>query len=317
MEQQIKTGPKDVFLNLLVIITLYVSVISFIALLSQYISYLYPDPSNFYFNNISNQIRLSSAALIVVFPVFIFLSWLIGKDLAANPSKRELKSRRWLIYLTLFISAVTIIVDLVTMIYNFYSGDLTIQFFLKILVIFLVAGAVFGYYAWELKRSFSPAKLPKVSAWTSSVIIFVAVVAGFFIVGSPATQRDRRFDEQRANNLQILQNEIVNYWTQKDILPSNLDALKNSISGFNPLVDPQTGQPYEYNIKSKLSFELCANFKKPSLNSGLNAKERLPVQIYSDPYSDNWNHGVGRSCFERTIDPQLYKNRGNLPPPKQ
>lgn len=163
MEQQTKTGPKEVFLNLLVIVTLYVSVISFIALLFQYISYLYPDRLNFYFNNISNQIRLSSAALIVVFPVFIFLSWLIGKDLATNPSKRELKSRLWLIYLTLFISAITIIVDLVTMIYNFYSGDLTIQFFLKILVIFVVAGAVFGYYAWELKRSFSPARLNDVS----------------------------------------------------------------------------------------------------------------------------------------------------------
>lgn len=317
MEQQTKTGPKEVFLNLLVIVTLYVSVISFIALLFQYISYLYPDRLNFYFNNISSQIRLSSAALIVVFPVFIFLSWLIGKDLAANPPKRELKSRRWLIYLTLFISAVTIIVDLVTLIYNFYSGDLTIQFFLKILVIFMVAGAVFGYYAWELKRSFGPARLPRISAWSSSILIFIAVVAGFFIVGSPATQRDRRFDEQRVNNLQILQTEIINYWTLKDQLPSNLDALKNSVSGFNPPVDPQTGRPYEYNIKSKLSFELCADFKKPSLNRSSNAKERLPDSIYNDPYSQNWDHNVDRSCFARTIDPQLYKNRAILPPLKQ
>lgn len=313
MEQQVKPGPKEVFLNLLATITLYVGVVSFISLLFQYISYLYPDQLNFYFNGISNQIRLSSAALIVVFPVFILLSWLIGKDLTANPQKRELKSRRWLIYLTLFISAATIITDLVTMFYNFYSGDLTIQFFLKILVIFLVAAVVFGYYAWELKRPFGPARLPEISAWGSLILVFAAITAGFFIVGSPATQRDRRFDEQRINNLQILQNEIINYWTQKDVLPLKLDVLKNSVSGFSPPVDPQTGQTYEYNIKSKLIFELCANFKKLSLNPTGNIKIRSSVPIYNDSFSQNWNHGVGRVCFERTIDPQFYKNRGGVP----
>jgi hypothetical protein len=139
-------------------------------------------------------------------------------------------------------------------------------------------------------------------------VVLVAIVGGFFIVGTPTEQRMMRFDERRVSDLQVTQNEIVNYWTQKNILPPTLNELKNSISGFVPPIDPETNTAYEYNIKSGLVFELCAEFNLPNLaDKSITGIRTIPRSVY-EPYNQNWSHGKGRACFERTIDPELYKS---------
>ncbi len=147
-----KSGPKDVFMHLMVFVALYVSVVSFITLLFQYINYWQPDPLTFYQESVMNSIRWSASVLFVMFPVYLVVSWLINKDSAVDADKKNLKVRKWLTYLTLFASALTVIIDIITLLYNFLGGDLTLSFFLKILVVLLVAAAVFGYYLWDLKR---------------------------------------------------------------------------------------------------------------------------------------------------------------------
>jgi uncharacterized membrane protein (DUF106 family) len=58
--------------------------------------------------------------------------------------------RRWLTYLTLFVSAGVLIADLVTMVYNVLGGELTTRFVLKVLVVGAIAGGVFWYYLTDL-----------------------------------------------------------------------------------------------------------------------------------------------------------------------
>ena len=292
----LKSTPKDVFLHLLNIFTFYLSVISFITLYIQYISALFPDPLNFYFTSMANSVRLSTSILVIAIPVYILTSWLLGKDLAENPKRRELKLRKWLTYFTLFISAVTIIIDLIMFVFSFLSGELTIQFFLKVFVVLLVAGAVFGYYVWDLRRKKIKSKTPKTLAWVLSFVVLASIVLGFFIIGTPAEQRDRRFDEERVGDLRVLQSQIINYWIQKEALPAELDDLKDSISGFVPPEDPATDLPYEYYVTGDLTFELCATFKTSSYES----------------FQQNWEHDAERTCFERTIDPDLYKDTDRL-----
>lgn len=141
----------------------------------------------------------------------------------------------------------------------------------------------------------------KFLAIIASLIVLAAVVAAFLVVGSPAHQRDLNFDQRRVSDLQSIQSETVNYWQQKAKLPSQLSDLTNSISGFKAPMDPETGNPYEYIVKSGLNFQLCADFKLPSANS--NQSRAIPMMY---PY-DNWDHAAGHVCFDRTIDPQLYK----------
>jgi len=300
---QINTGttPKDVFLHLLNILTFFVSIVAFIMLYIQYISALFPDPLNFYYTSIADAVRVATSILVVAVPVFILTSWLLGRDLANNPAKRELTLRKCLVYFTLFISAVTIIVDLIMFVYSFLSGELTSRFFLKVLVVLLVAAAVFGYYIWDLRRKSVKSKAPKMLAWVLASVVLASIIWGFFIIGTPQEQRQRRFDDERVSDLQMLQDRIINYWAQKEVLPQNLSDLEDSISGFAVPQDPETEMSYKYNVMGELAFELCADFKTSS--EGLGSVK----SYYYGSFQQNWEHEAERTCFERTIDPELYK----------
>lgn len=318
MEKNIKSSPQDVFLHLLGFAALYVSVVSFITLFFAYIDYLFPDQLSFYLTGTLAQIRWSSSVLIIIFPVYLFVSWMLGKEFRSNPEKRGLRFRKWLIYFTLFIAAITVIVDLIVLVFNFYSGELTVKFFCRMLIVLLVATGVFGYYRWELHRTEKKTSWPKTFAWIVSAVVATAIAGGFFFVGSPATQRARRLDEQRVNSLQTLQSQIINYWQQKDVLPEDLDDLQDSISGFIPPRDPETNEPFKYLTakESALTFQLCAVFKTSSDFYSRAPKPLIPERGYFDPYRQNWDHAIGRVCFDRTIDPDLYdisKNMKTIP----
>ncbi|MFA5770728.1 MAG: DUF5671 domain-containing protein [Patescibacteria group bacterium] len=307
MENQniIRSTPKDVFLQLFNILTFYLSVIGFITLFIQYVNALFPDTLNYYFTGIADTVRIASSILLIAVPAFLFTAWLLAKDLLVEPQKRELKLRKWLIYFTLFVSAVTIVVDLITFVYNFLSGELTTRFFLKIFVVLLVAGAVFGYYMWDLKRKELVSNIPKILAVTLSVIVLGSVVAGFFIIGTPFAQRNRRFDEQRVQDLQMLQNQLLNYWTQKGVLPDQILLLNDSISGFVVPTDPKSKQAYEYRVIDQQTFELCADFAVASDKNSMVNSTRYAMPY--DSFNQNWDHQVGRGCFNRKIDSELYK----------
>lgn len=310
MENKPKITPKDVFLHLFNIVIFYLTVIGFIMLYVQYINVWFPDPQNFYFTSIADIVRVATSIFIIATPFYILTSWILSKDLKTNPGKFDLSLRKWLIYFTLFISAITIIVDLVMFVYNFLDGELSARFFLKILVVLVAAAAIFGYYFWDLKRTDVKSKLPKILAGVLMVLVIASVIIGVYLIGSPADQRNRRFDDTRIQALQSLQSEVINYWTQKEILPSELKQLEDSISGFKLPVDPESNKNYEYAVKGDLSFELCADFTTDSVDF---SNSKMPNTYYTgisypgDPYQQNWNHKIGRTCFSRDIDPDLYK----------
>lgn len=289
------------------IIMLYVGVVNFVGLLWQYIEVKFPDALNFYYAAASGAIRGHISALLIVWPVMIFMTWLIGKDLHKNPIKKDSRIRKWLLYLTLFLAAITIIIDLITLTNFFLSGELTVRFIFRVLVVLIVAVSVFAYYLWELRRD--PVKkthLTRIAAVVSAIVVFAAIVGGFFIIGSPSKQRAIRFDDERVQDLQMIQSSLINYWTQKSKIPAQLSELTDSVSGFRPPLDPSTKQPYEYTRTSDLTFELCATFTYPSETNSREKFESAPMP-YGGSYMDNWSHGGGRICFERTIDPELYR----------
>jgi len=292
--------PRDLFLHLLAIVTLYWSSITFVALVWQYINKLFPDVLNYNYG-LTEAMRFFVSSLIIVFPVFILVSWYLNKIYAKESAVRESKIRKWLIYFTLFITALVIIVDLVTTINTFLGGEITVRFILKAVSVLFVAGLIFGYYLNDVRRE-KPTKLAKYFAWGSSAIILVGIIGAFFIVGSPATARLMQFDMQKVSDLTGVQWEVVKYWQSKESLPKSLSDLEDKISGYTAPLDPQTNQPYEYIItdSENLSFQLCATFNKPSQE-----KVATPYYIGAE-ISQNWNHGIGRVCFDRTIDKDLY-----------
>lgn len=299
--------PRDVFLHLFAMIALYWVAISFIMLCWQYINYFFPDALSlrYGYQSYVGAIRFAVASLIIIFPLFILATWYLNKIYKRESQVRESKIRKWLIYLTLFAAALIIIGDLVSVIYNFLGGDITIRFVLKALSVLVVAGVVFSYYLDDVRRQ-EPSKLAKYYAWASSAIILLLVVGAFFIIGSPQSARLMQLDDQRIGDLQNIQYQVVNYWQRKGQLPNSLADVNDPLSNYMAPNDPETNQPYEYNVKDavKLTFELCATFSLAGSQSGIGPKT-VPVP-YGDLYSQAWDHEKGRTCFERTIDPQLY-----------
>jgi len=157
INRRLTNGPRDVFLHILAIITLYTSAVSFTALIFQYINVLLPDPlerdAYYLLQSYYRSIRWSISALSVVFPTYLAASWYLNKLYAASPEKRNLRIRKWLLYFTLFAASLIIVGDLVTLIYNFLGGELTARFLLKIFTVFFVAGSIFWYYFWDLRKS--------------------------------------------------------------------------------------------------------------------------------------------------------------------
>lgn len=308
--EQIKSSPKDVFIHLLSIIALYTAAGSFIALIFQYINLLFPDPLEVgYYYSFASTIRWSMASLIVVFPAYLFVMRMLAQDYAKHPEHKELRIRKWLVHFTLFVAAIIIGGDLISLIYNFLEGDLTMRFALKILTIFVVAGMIFYYYLRDLREGWRGAAL-KFIGYGTAIVVLVGILAGFFTAGSPFVARMRKFDDRRVGDLQMIQNEIINYWTQKSKLPLMVLDLRNSINGFAAPVDPKSGTAYEYKINSELSFDLCANFELSSSADAVGSGSAYPKAVSYGPYGQydqNWDHGAGKECFNRTIDPQMYK----------
>jgi hypothetical protein len=133
----------------------------------------------------------------------------------------------------------------------------------------------------------------KLLAICVSAIVLAAVIAAFTTVGSPSKQRAIRFDERRISDLQTLENEVGTYWQINNHLPASF----LNLTGVIP-TDPETNKPYEYRVKTDPTYELCASFNFDSVNN-----YPKPYPVYGN---ETWDHGPGRTCFERTINPSMY-----------
>ncbi len=150
-----------------------------------------------------------------------------------------------------------------------------------------------------------------------SVVITIVVATigvGLWFVGSPKEERLRRFDATRVNHLDMIQNEIVNFWTAKGHLPTELKELNDTLRGFSVPYDPQTGDQYEYTKKSETMFTLCATFGEATdQSSAAFYPKAAPVAPYpygsTGPFvgASSFDHAAGRICFDRTIDRDFFK----------
>jgi len=317
MKNSHKNYPRDVLMNLLVIIGLYVSVVVFLQLIFAYINEALPDLLNRYYD-VGQAIRWPLSVLIIVFPLYVFISRFLHRDLIKNPEKNDLRLRRWLTYITIFASGSLIAGDLIALVFNFLQGELTWRFILKVLAVLFTASAVFLYYLYTLRNKPQPFSGGiKIFVWATIVVVLATIVYGFVLAGSPFKQRLVRFDERKVDDLMQIQSYIVNYWQQKEELPETLSDLEDSISGFIPPVDSQSGEEYGYNILGDLSFELCAEFNLELggiLGENIHRSIQPPVLLEAPRlvkslggFEESWTHTAGHVCFERNIDPELYK----------
>ena len=106
----IKTTPKDFFLWAGAMVSFYWSVVAFIFLTFDYINFAFPNPlSSFNSDPYQSSIPYDMASIIVLFPIYLVLMWIIRRDIAEDSSRSEIWIRRWALLFTLFVAGVALI----------------------------------------------------------------------------------------------------------------------------------------------------------------------------------------------------------------
>jgi hypothetical protein len=146
---------RDAFLHLLAFTALYASAISLILLFFAYIEFWIPDPAirmpTFQVEAALSGIRSQVATLIVSYPLFLLTWWYLLREVRRSPEKAASGVRRWLSYLSLFVGAVTIMTDVICVVYFLVEGDLTTRFLLKVLTLLVITGTIFLYLSLVLR----------------------------------------------------------------------------------------------------------------------------------------------------------------------
>ena len=146
---------RDAFMYLVLFSTLYVSAYHLGSLVFTFIERAFPDAAataNEYVVDYTRQrMRWSLASLIVAFPVFVAVSRSLDREIRRDPTKRSSMVRRWLTYLTLFLAAIALVADVISLVYYFLGGELTTRFLLKVATVAAIAGASFWYYLSDLR----------------------------------------------------------------------------------------------------------------------------------------------------------------------
>ena len=109
---------------------------------------------------ILSNIRAQLAIVIVAFPIFLVLWHFLLREVRRDPEKARGAIRRWLVYMSIFVGALTLAGDAITLIYYLLEGQLTLRLLLKAAVLFLIAGSLVLYLVLTV-RSETQAEVEK------------------------------------------------------------------------------------------------------------------------------------------------------------
>ncbi len=297
-QHQQPAGAKNFFLYFLAFALLYTVAFNFGGLLFDFINKTIPLVGGSGGTFSASLLRFHLASLIIGTPVFLWLSKMVYTHSLKDSVVRNSGIRRWLTYITMILTALIVIGDLIALVNNLLSGETTMRFILKALVVLVIAGSIFYYYLTDIKdmKANTDAKsvLPKIYFITASTLILVSIISGFFFIESPMQQRLRNEDQARLNNLQNVDSAIYNYaQTTNGKLPADLSAIQG-MTIMGATLDPVTQQPFTYTVTSTTTYELCGTFSTSNRDAA--------SEYYAGP---DWAHDQGNACFKRSLVNQI------------
>jgi len=148
------TPAKDAFVYLLSFATLATWTIAVVSICYSLIDDWIPDPlrSAHYGVSTSYQISTELAALIVTFPLYMFVMRIIVSETRRAPDKLDSGVRKWLTYLALLIAAAVMVGDVVIFLAYYLRGDLSSRFVAKVAVTLVISAGGFWYYLGSLRE---------------------------------------------------------------------------------------------------------------------------------------------------------------------
>ena len=159
-------APRDVFTYLLTTVALYISAAGVVLIIFGLADSWFPgfeeasEPS-------AEDARIGISMAVVAFPILLYLTKISRQRVRNGETSPDSRLRQAFIYLSFFVAAVVVLADLMTVIYDLLSGDLTVRFAIKAVGLLVVAGLVVAYYRQELDlrpEPPSPATMPEPEA---------------------------------------------------------------------------------------------------------------------------------------------------------
>jgi len=307
-----KSSTADIIINLFSFILLGNVAISLGVLFFQIINRYFPDPLvtvGFYDQQaLASAMHYAIAALLIGFPPYCLTMRIWFRKFREDEGRTESRLSKWLTYIVLLAAAVTVVGDLITLVFTFLQGELTARFFLKAVTILVIVATVFGFYFFERRkiqyRKDVPTKVFRSFGFGVAGIIFFGLVVGSFAGGSPEATRNWTFDNQRAENLRSLSQCIGTYAGRYGTIPASLAELNRaSDSAYcsNYETDPETKRAYEYRVVTPSrqqgvvrvgEYELCATFALEGTGT-TGASVMNGYGTVNDVWSD---HAAGHDC---------------------
>jgi hypothetical protein len=300
---------REAFFYLVLFATLYLTAFNLGLVLFATVDRWLPDAvqNPYAAKSVVEGIRNGIAALIIAFPIFLFVSALIGRAMTRDPEKRGSKVRKWLTYITLFVAALVLIGDLTFLVQRLLSGELPARVLWKTVFVFAIAGTVFGHYLAELRvEEREGATAGRGSPWLARVAVVAitaTIVLGLFAAGSPRRTRLQALDAARVHGLQVIWSLLRHERSADRPLPGTLAELAARPAGLplDSYRDPETRDFYGYRVVDSTTVELCATFATEDSTSSPDGAGGTSLF---------WRHPRGRHCFTLPLKGQP----GTVPP---
>lgn len=207
-------------------------------------------------------LQFGIAAILIASPIFFILAWLINRHLFEGKIRNNAPVRRWLIYIVLVATGMTVITDLVQILITYLNGTLATPFLLKSLTVLVLAAMIFAFYLWDInKKTTEKVTNSANSLWFfSAIVICVAVlVVAFINLESPETKRLRNNDRDLINNIYEISNTVNSFVSSKHVMPKDLNELTPyytlDVSINKKFIDQVT-----YKVTGDRTYQLCADF---------------------------------------------------------
>jgi len=261
---------RDAFFHLIAFITLGAWVVALVNLGDALVDRGFPSPGAYPTG--AGNLSWWIATIIIAFPIFLWVTILIGREATVRPESLQSGVRKWLTYVALVVASVVLLGDAIWFLGAFLTGEVTAAFAVRSALLIGVTGGVFAYYLGSVRATVLAPARDRMFAGAAIVAVAIAVVLGFIPLGSPS---DRQAIARDDATLQALY-----------AVAGDANADRNA-AGAKSLPATMPGTPAgEYRRIDADTYRLCASFERASA-----------ADVAA---TDMWKHPAGSHCF--TID---------------
>jgi hypothetical protein len=272
------------------------------------------------------QIRGALAALAVATPLLGGFGWYIARERHANPAMQQSRVRKWLTYVTLIAAALTFVGDLIALVYNFLSGDLSERLLLKLIVVGAIAAGIFVFFVRDVEADkprgwFDVAPL---LAGVGVAAVLIAAIAGYRSIEDPIAVRELRLDDARLETMRRVAAAAQCAYSFTGRIPQSYAEIRSAFEDERTAAYGEcVAVGYAASDETRVSYEaddaahvrLCSTFQRESrAGTGEPTVATYPPRVF--PELDQKRTAAGRHCYRvRMVKLKLQETTPAQPPP--